>query len=159
MNIITGIGLLLSGMSMICLGIPLNAADTSATKKAEPKADQTEVTPDMTTSAATANHWLTLLDKESYDQSWKDAAKIFQQTMPEKEWKSYLEGVRKPLGSVSTRQMIDQRPAKDPNGLPAGDYMVIFYNTSFAKKPSAYELVTMMKESDGQWRILTYQVQ
>jgi hypothetical protein len=161
MNMMIGMSLFLSSMGMICLGSNLNADNPGApaSTPADQQTSQQETNPDMTSSAASALQWLGLIDKGQYDQSWQSGAKLFQQTMPEKEWSTYLDGVRKPLGSVSSRQVIDQRPAKNPNGLPEGDYMVLFYNTAFSSKPSAYELVTMMKESDGQWRVLTYQVQ
>lgn len=113
----------------------------------------------LTASAAAGLQWLGLLDKERYDDSWKTGSELFQKTMREHEWTVFLQKVRKPLGKVKSRQMIDQRTAENPKGLPKGEYMVLFYNTSFDNKAQAYELVTLMQEQDGQWKILSYQVQ
>lgn len=123
--------------------------------------DQTEQNQnsDLTQSVLVAQEWLALLDKGNYEQSWDKGAKLFQQTITRDEWKKVMDAVRKPLGNLSNRNVLDQRTASNPKGLPEGDYMVLFYNSSFQNKSSAYELITMMKESDGQWRVLTYQVQ
>ena len=119
---------------------------------------QAETDP-LKASAYSAEKWLQLLDKEEYGESWDVASKTFKNTFPKEHWIMLMKQLREPLGSVSSRRVIDQRPAKDPQGLPAGDYMVIFYDTSFSKKPATHELVTLVLESDNEWRVLTYQTQ
>lgn len=108
-------------------------------------------------SAIASQSWLNLLDKGNYAGSWDQASSIMKHTIPKEEWQHILEKVRKPLGHMNSRQVLDQRTAKNPQGLPPGDYMVMFYKTSFEKKAMAYELVTLYLE-DGEWRVLTYQV-
>jgi hypothetical protein len=115
------------------------------------------VNPDLEASAIAAQYWLQLMDAGRYTDSWSQGAKTFQLTISQSEWDRAMNGLRKPLGSVLSRQLAEQRTAKDPKGLPAGDYMVLFYRSSFQNRPEANELVTMVKESDGVWRVLTYQ--
>jgi hypothetical protein len=117
-----------------------------------------QVSPDLQASAEAADGWLKLVDRENYDQSWDKGSATLQLLVPKKDWRKLLESLRKPLGEMKTRQVIDQRTAKDPAGLPKGDYMVLVYKTSFSSKPTANELITMVKESDGRWKVLTYQV-
>lgn len=121
--------------------------------------DQAAANPDLTVSAAVAQSWLKGVDNEKYEQSWDQEAKQAQNVIKKEEWKQVLDAVRKPLGSVVDRKLLDQRTAKDPKGLVPGDYMVLFYKTKFQNKDSSYELITLQKEADGQWRVLTYQVQ
>ena len=116
------------------------------------------VNPELANSAEAADGWLKLLDRENYDQSWEKSSATLQLLVPKKDWRKLMEGIRKPLGEIKTREMIEQRPAKDPAGLPKGDYMVLLYKSSFSAKPTANELLTMVKESDGRWKTLTYQV-
>jgi hypothetical protein len=120
---------------------------------------QTQVNPNLEQSATATQTWLSLIDTGNYGQAWDSSSKLFQQTINKPQWQQLMDSSRKPLGSIRNRTVLDQRTASNPRGLPAGDYMVMFYNTAFANKPSAYELVTLMKEPDGKWRILTYQVQ
>lgn len=108
-------------------------------------------------AAKASKDWLTLLDNGRYGDSWEKASSLLKKTMPKNGWEQVLEKTRKPLGSVGSREAIDQRVAKNPHGLPPGSYMVLFYKTKFAQKAMAYELVTLFNE-DGHWRVVTYQV-
>ena len=62
------------------------------------------------------------------------------------------------MGELESRTVLDQRTAQNPQGLPAGEYMVMVYKTSFTNNKNSNEVVTLMQESDGKWRVLTYQV-
>jgi hypothetical protein len=82
---------------------------------------------------------------------------LFQSTIPQKEWRTHLEGKRRPLGAVRAREVKDQRPAWDPRGLPKGAYMVLEFTTTFANGTKE-ELITMMQEQNGAWKVLTYEI-
>ncbi len=110
-------------------------------------------------SAKAAESWLHLIDQEKYDSSWGAGSQTFKLTVPQKNWVMLMNNVRKPMGKFSERKLLEQRTAKDPKGLPKGDYMVVFFDSSFEKKGKAHELVTLIQETDGQWRVLTYQIQ
>jgi len=111
----------------------------------------------MTASSDAAASWLALLDKGNYGESWDQADALFRLTVPKRDWTALMEKIRKPLGRVISREILDQRVAADPQGLPPGDYMVLIYNTSFSNKSSAHELVTL-KQENKKWKVLTYQV-
>lgn len=142
-----------------------DSAEGSKQKPKTPKPDkkpsgsQSSESANLTESVLAAQKWLSLLDKEKYSESWDTGSQLFQQTIPKEEWQKVMDAIRKPLGKVSSRDILDQRTANNPKGLPVGEYIVLFYNTSFAGKPAAHELVTLIKESNGQWKVLTYQVQ
>lgn len=108
-------------------------------------------------SAEAAKKWLSIVDKGSYGQSWDQASALMKLTIHKDEWEKVMDAMRKPLGSVKTREVIDQRTAQNPKGLPSGDYMVMFYKTAFSQRPNASELVTLHLE-DGVWSVMTYQV-
>lgn len=110
-------------------------------------------------SVEAAENWLKLLDGDKYSESWDTGSLTFRLTIPKGHWISMMEKIRKPFGNVSSRKILDQRPAKDPEGLPRGDYMVIVFQTTFSHNKEGRELVTLVQESDGKWRVLTYQVQ
>ena len=128
-------------------GQPVDAAAASA----QAKLDQ-----DLTDTANVANQWLKLIDDARYGESWDYGSQKFQFTIKRDEWIKAEEKLRRPFGRLISRQLIEQRTAKDPKGLPPGDYMVLYYRSSFTGRPEAQELITMVKESDGGWRVLTY---
>lgn len=127
---------------------PMNASAETAVAAPDKKA--------LEASAAASLTWLGLLDRGDYGKSWDTASAIMKLTLPKDQWITILNKVRKPLGSVRSRTVLDQRTAKDPHGLPKGDYMVMFYKTVFSSK-TANELVTLYFE-EGTWSVLTYQV-
>jgi hypothetical protein len=118
----------------------------------------TTTTDALTASAAVAKQWLALVDEGRYGDSWSTASLRMQLVMPKSEWEKFLNTSRKPLGQVTSRTLVEQRPSKNPKGLAAGDYMVILYKTVFSNRPKGEELLTLSLGADGNWRILTYLV-
>jgi len=112
---------------------------------------------DLTTSAVASEAWLHQVDEGKYGESWDAGSQIFKATISKDEWNKYLNASRQPLGSVTSRVVVDQRTAENPKGLLPGHYMVMVYKTSFSNKPNTFEIVTLRQEEDGQWRVLTYQ--
>lgn len=109
-------------------------------------------------SEKTAQAWLKLVDEGKYLESWQTASPRLQLTMKQNEWQQLMDVSRKPLGSVKSRTIAEQAPAHNPQGLAAGEYMVILYKSSFANAPTAEELLTLAQGDDGKWRVLTYHV-
>lgn len=108
-------------------------------------------------AAAAAKTWLALVDTDKYAESWDQASRIMQLTIHKDEWVKVMNKTRKPLGNLLERNVLDERTAKNPHGLPPGDYMVMFYGSDFAHKKNIKELLTLHLE-DGKWKVLTYQV-
>lgn len=122
------------------------------------QAPSEQLNAELSASQIAAKAFLGLLDAGKYGESWDSGSQLMKHTIKRKEWDKAMTKLRKPKGSVSSRTVLDQRTAKDPANLPKGDYMVLFYKTDFSSKPNAYELITLYHEGDGQWRVVTYQV-
>jgi hypothetical protein len=101
--------------------------------------------------------WLALADQGKYGESWDAGSGTFKMTISRKEWITAMEALRKPLGNVKSRKIIDIGNAENPRGLPQGEYMVYYYETQFDNPSKTQELLTLSLERDGQWRLLTYQ--
>jgi hypothetical protein len=109
-------------------------------------------------SAAASLEWLNLVDAGKYAESWDAASPLMKLAMPKNSWEKVMQQTRKPLGAVKKREVLDQRTAQNPHGMPAGDYIVMFYKTAFSQKPEAFELVTLYLQN-GKWHVVTYQVE
>jgi len=105
-----------------------------------------------------AQAWLAEIDGGAYQQSWDDAATLFQAAMTREKWEKGLAAVRAPLGGVVARKVRVVRYMKELPGAPAGDYVVIDYDTRFENRPIAVETVTPMREKDGRWRVSGYYI-
>ncbi len=135
--------------------LPLIAA-TETTQEIQYNTTDPKELKDLQDSAEVSKAFVELLDSQDYTKSWSSASSYFQATIPQQDWTVMMEKLRKPLGKLLSREISDQRTAKDPANLPKGDYMVFFYRSKFANKENVYELVTLVKE-DGVWKVLTYQ--
>jgi len=105
---------------------------------------------------ADAKEWLGLVDQGKYAESWTQAAAYFKNAVTQEKWLQALDGARKPLGELVSREVTDAVYTTSLPGAPDGEYMVIHFQTSFANKRSATETVTTMLEKDGKWRVSGY---
>ena len=138
-------------LSMVLLALfPLSAFAAPAESKEFSKSVLQE-------SAAASKQWLELIDKGHYSESWENASLLMKKTIQKDGWEKLMTQTRKPLGNVISREVMDQRTAKNPPGMPAGDYIVMFYKTSFANRSTAYELTTLFLQN-GKWSVVTYQI-
>lgn len=146
-------------MAVACLcgsGI-LNAAVTAPAPTAE-HTDEGQVNAWKIEAAKAAQEYVNLLDQGRYTDSWRQGSPLFQKTINQNEWNMALQMARKRLGVVKSRTLKDEKIAWDPKGLPKGAYMVVEYNTSFEKAANSGELLTLIREDNGDWKVLTYQV-
>ena len=136
------------------LALALLAAAVSARA---PAADPAEGVAEKAAEAS-AQAWLALVDDGKYGESWDAASAYFRSAMSKAKWESALDEARRPLGRVLSRKLRGAKAMTDPPGAPAGEYVVIQYDTSFANRASAVETITPMKEKDGSWRVSGYYI-
>ena len=87
-----------------------------------------------------------------------DAAGFFQGAITQDKWVEALESVRKPLGKLEIRTANSAVTETQMPGAPDGKYVVMQFETAFAKKNSATETVTFVLEKDGQWKADGYYI-
>jgi len=107
---------------------------------------------------AAADAWLKLLDGGKYDDCWAQMAGFAKNAAPQATFVSSMKAFRDPLGALDSRKVQSKQYATSLPGAPDGEYVVIQYETSFAKKKSAIETVTPMKDADGTWRVSGYYI-
>jgi hypothetical protein len=125
------------------------AAET--TQVTEPK-DQVLVAE----AQAGVEAWLAMLDKKQYEQTWETACTYFKSLVTKEQWVSQVSAVRNPLGDLISRDLKMNLYQKTMPGAPDGEYYVLSFNTVFKNKALANETVTVMKDKDGQWRLVGY---
>ena len=124
-----------------------------------PGASSSKLTPVVTEAMDEAIHWLNLLDQFQFDASWSDAGSLFQDVITQEQWVAAMRTIRRPLGYVKTRKISDTRAA---NHLPygtRGNFVILTYDTGFSRRAAGQERVTLMSESYGQWRVVSYSLQ
>jgi len=105
-----------------------------------------------------AEAWLALTDSGKYAESWNEAAAAFKGAVTKEQWIEALKKARAPLAALQSRKLKSSTYAKNLAGAPAGEYVIIQFDTSFENKASAVETVTPMWDKDGKWRVSGYYI-
>jgi len=116
-------------------------------------------TPDKETAVKATDaavKFLYLVDNREYAQSWEIASDHLKTTIGKEEWIEKLAQVRGSLGPVSERVKDDITYQKATGDLPAGEYVIIRFNTIFNTRQSAIETVTLHLDGAGEWRVAGY---
>jgi len=105
-----------------------------------------------------AEAWLALTDSGKYAESWDEAAAVFKSTVTKEQWIEMLKKARTPLGALQSRKLKSDTYTKNLPGAPAGEYVVIQFDTSFENKNSSVETITPTLDKDGKWRVSGYYI-
>lgn len=103
--------------------------------------------------------WLLLLDRKDWGTAWDTSAAMFRGAVPLPAWMDGIPKVRQPLGAMIERSPAEAVYRNQLQGRPAGDYVTTIFNTRFENKPDAQEVVTVVREPDGKWRVTGYAAQ
>jgi len=110
----------------------------------------------ITDAKAASAAWLALADAGQYPATWTSGASAFQAAVTQDNWLQALQQVRTPLGAVKTRTLKSAQFTRSMPNAPAGEYVVIQYDTTFANKAGAVETVAPMRDKDGSWKVSGY---
>jgi len=105
-----------------------------------------------------AQAWLALDDADNWDACWDALAPPVKGQIAREAFADSLRTVRNELGKASARRPHAVTFTHKMPGAPDGDYVVLQYDTDFAKG-SALETVIPMRMPDGSWRVSGYFVQ
>lgn len=102
--------------------------------------------------------WLSLADAVKAQDSWNQAAGAFKAGIELQDWETTLP-TRQPLGAVKQRKHLATEATTALPGVPDGEYAIMRFQTEFANKKSATEILVLQKEADGAWRTVGYFIQ
>lgn len=113
--------------------------------------------PRTTLAHNAAQKFLALTDANDAKGSWEVAGKQFQNAVTAELWANGLNEVRVPLGPLVERaQLSVQFTNNFPGAATEGEYALLNFRTSFAKRTDSRETVTLQREPDGVWRVIGY---
>lgn len=109
----------------------------------------------VTQARAAATSWLVLMDAGQYPATWTQSASTFQSAISQENWQLAVAQVRTPLGAVTRRTFKQAQFTRTLPNAPAGEYVVIQYDTTFAQQ-AGVETIIPMRDKDGTWRVSGY---
>lgn len=101
-----------------------------------------------------ARPWLALVDAARFSKSWETASITFRLGVTEEKWKESLQQVQGQTGSLKSRSLLHSEYTTSLPGGPAGEYVVIQYNSAFTKGSYVETLVMML--DGGKWKAAGY---
>ncbi len=107
---------------------------------------------------AAARKWLALTDRDDAGAAGRPPTRSSGRRCPLERWTDALKQVRGPLGAFDQRAVMSTRFTKTLKDFPAGDYAIVVFRSSFAKKPVSQETVTLDRDSGGTWRVVGYAI-
>jgi hypothetical protein len=102
--------------------------------------------------------WLRLVDQRRYGESWDSAAGIFREAVTRSAWEAAVREGRGPFEPVGARQLLGASVQTSLPNAPAGEYVVLQYQTKVRGGKTAIETVTPTRDKDGRWRVAGYYV-
>jgi hypothetical protein len=104
-----------------------------------------------------AEAWMPLWDDGKWEESYKELAEYSRKETTPGEWFTYWRGVRKPLGKVRYRKLVESKYIESLRGLPGRAGVVFRYESSFENKEVLLEeTFALIHEKDGTWRVAYY---
>jgi hypothetical protein len=107
-------------------------------------------------AVAAGQKWLSLLDDQKYEESWKQAGAKFRDDVKQEQWVDALKRSREPLGALVSRTGARVQLTTSLRGAPDGEYAVIHFTTSLQNK-TITERLDLVKE-DGRWQVFAYAI-
>jgi hypothetical protein len=105
-----------------------------------------------------ARAWLAIADKLDADASYRAAGPKFRSVLTPERWRDAVRLVRTPLGAMERRSVTGTEFATRLKGQPDGEYALVAFRTSWAKKAVGRELVSV-ERVQGRWQVVGYVIQ
>lgn len=113
---------------------------------------------DVSQAVAAAQSWLPIVDAGRFSESWDLASVNFQKGITKPAWVQAVGNVRKPIGKLKSRIVMQGVDAPKVAKLPEGTAVIIQFATVFDKLAPAIETVTPFCEPDGTWKVAGYYI-
>lgn len=118
---------------------------------------QTEQTAERAAQNA-AESWLPLLDSEKYEESWEALSPKTKERYSKRQWEAGMMGFRQPLGKLKSRTFGRAVYTKSLQGHPEHEGAIVRFDSVYENKESVVELVGVIHDKDGRWRVLLYTI-
>ena len=105
-----------------------------------------------------AQGWLVLLDRKDWGRAWETTGSVFRSKVPLGAWMDAIPKRREPLGTLVERTPVETVFKTSLQGQPDGEYVTVVFQTKFSNSEVA-EVVTLVHERDGKWRVTGYSAQ
>ena len=112
-----------------------------------------------TEAQAAANAWLASFDTGEGADNWLQSASIFKERVRQEDWQKRVDDQRTQFGRLKTRTLKGMEFTRQLENAPDGEYFVLRYLSTYAKKDTVVEILVPTRDRDGNWKIANYVTQ
>jgi len=135
---------------------PPAKADAPKAAAAIPAGTVNENDPDVALARKAALSWLALADAGKFEETWVEAASLFQKKQTKAAWAKGLGGARPTMGKIVTRTYLNHEIRTVLPELPPGKYITVRFNSVFENHKDGAESVTLVKDGTRGFRMMSY---
>jgi hypothetical protein len=115
--------------------------------------------PPEDAAKSAAAKWLALVDAGKSVESWQALAAAPRESMGQWKWKFGFSMAQREFGAFRDRKLRSAEfTTKSPGGR-SGEFVLLQYDTTSTKKGAVVEKLTVMRDTDGEWRVASYTVE
>jgi hypothetical protein len=156
LNSLRGATVTLLALSVSSLAAAQTAPKVEAKKPAPSAAAPAESDPDVALARKAALDWLALADVGKFDATWDQAAASFQKAQNKADWSKGLAGSRPTMGKLVSRTFLNHEIRTTLPNLPPAKYITIRFTSVFEKHKGGAESVTLTRDGDRGFRMMSY---
>jgi hypothetical protein len=112
--------------------------------------------PDVALARKAALAWLALVDAGKFEATWDEAARSFQKAQKKEAWAQGLGSARPTMGALVKRTYLNHQIRTALPKLPPDKYVTIRFKSVFANHQDGSESVTLVKDGDRGFRMMSY---
>lgn len=106
-----------------------------------------------------ALEWMTSVDEGNATSSWNGMSGIFSKQLTQEDWRLSIQGMHGYFGKAGTRKLTNSTYKTESYGAPSGDYVDVTFTTDYTNAPGRKEVVTMVQESSGEWKVAGFSIE
>ena len=107
---------------------------------------------------AAAESFFELRDAGSLQQAWWEGSEILHQTTRMDRWMEDMRIQSELMGDLVKRSLRSRVQRSTMPGLPDGEYVILLYDVSFEHKKAGLEILVMLHDASGDWRLVSYRL-
>jgi len=141
----------------LLLSVALIGAPVLAQEAGEEAAEQPEAAEQTEEAREAADAWLALYDANDIEGTYETAADVFKEQVSLEDWEMQAGQVQDAVGELDGREFTETVYTNELPQAPAGDYMIVQYDTQYANM-NVTEFVILLLE-EGEWRLVGFNAQ
>lgn len=137
-------------IAVTLMAVPSTGHSQARTQATPRTAQQTQARPSTDAAAQIATLWATAIDRNDIIGTYNAAGDLLKRNTTAQKWDNYLKDIRNKRGEVSVREWARMDRNVNPQGLPPGEYLTVYFLVNSSKTYGGADQVSLAY-LNGRW--------